>query len=236
MKSTLLPAVVAIGFSLVALLPSAQAETMQAVEGTNVVFYYDADFWGQSAGTVTGNSISFAPKSAYQLSATGVDAADSPYSGYTQHAANLLVAVAKSGYTLNSVVDFCLRGSASLATDGYAIAMLSGYIRNGIYDANGFWPNSPFQEFVSLPAFGLINGSLEGSGSTVGDGQNYRVLGMLGDVGLFVGHTGVGTSTASLSEVRYAFTVSAVPEPEVILMLTGGLALLALCTRRRKMV
>ncbi len=234
MKSKLLQGIFAIGFSVAVLAPGAQAQTMQSVEGANLVFYYDVDFWGTGTPTVTGNSISFAPKSDYQLSATGLAAADQPFAGYTAHSSSTLVVVAKGGYALSSVVDFALRGTATLGTDGYAIGMLSGYLRSGIYDANGFWPTGTLMENISMPAIGLVNGNFEGLASTVGDGQRYHVLNLMGDVGLFVAHTGVGTSTASLTEVSYAFNVSAVPEPETYMMLGAGLALVGFAARRRK--
>jgi len=234
MKSKLLQGIFAIGFSVAALVPGAQAQTMQSIEGNNVVFYYDADFWGASTPTVNGNSISFAPNSHYQLSATGLAAGDQPFAGYSVHSSSTLVVVAKGGYALNSVVDFALRGTATLATDGYAMGLLSGYLRSGIYDANGFWPSGTLMENISLPAVGLVNGNFEGIASSVGDGHSYHVLNLMGDVGLFVAHTGVGTSTAKLTEVSYAFNVSAVPEPETYMMLGAGLALVGFAARRRK--
>lgn len=211
-------------------MASAQAQTMQAIQGANVVFYYDADVWGTNTATVTGNSISFAMPASYQVSATGLSDTDSAFNYYSGHSTSALVVVAKSGYTLASAVDVGLQGSANLVAGGSTTGYVGQYLSYGNYEHDLFMPVNSL-EYISLSGYTEQTGYSEHYTTAAGS-VTYKALGFNGDVLLSVGHTGSGVSTASIDQVSYAFNVSAVPEPDTYLLLLAGVGVLAYARRR----
>lgn len=213
-------------------MATVQAQTMQAIQGDDVVFYYDADLWGSNSATVTGNSISFSMPASFHLSATGLNDTDSPFSYYIGHSASALVVVAKNGYVMGSNVSVALQGSANLVAGGNTMAFLGQNLSSGFYQSNSYMPNHQL-EFVSFAGYTDQTGYSETYTSATG-AVNYTTLGFAGDLGVQVSHTGVGVSTASLNEVSYAFKVSAVPEPDTYLLMLAGAGVLAYARRRTR--
>src|SRR4051812_5378057 len=83
------------------LISSAHADVVE-VDGAHVTFVYDTDFWGTGSALVSGDSITFAVGSAYNLSST-VPVGGQPVSArHLEREAQALTVVAKAGY----VVDF----------------------------------------------------------------------------------------------------------------------------------
>ncbi len=223
-------AVISLAFAALGSMAGAQAQTMQAIQGANVVFYYDADVWGTNTATVTGNSISFAMPASYQLSVTGLSATDTPSSFYTGHSTSALVVVAKNGYTLAMDVGVSLQGSANLVAGGNAIGYVGQYLSYGNYEHDMYMPVHSL-EYISLSGYTDQTGYSEHYTTAVGS-ATYKTLGLSGEVLLGVNHTGTGVSTASIDQVSYAFNVSAVPEPDTYLLLLTGVGVLAYARRR----
>lgn len=223
-------AVISLAFAALGSMAGAQAQTMQAIQGANVVFYYDADVWGTNTATVTGNSISFAMPASYQVSATGLNPTDEPFNFYLGHSTSALVVVAKSGYTLASAVDVGLQGSANLVAGGSTTGYVGQYLSYGNYEHDLFMPVSSL-EYIALSGYTEQTGYSEHY-TTAAASATYKALGFNGDVLLSVGHTGSGVSTASIDQVSYAFNVSAVPEPDTYLLLLAGVGVLAYARRR----
>ncbi len=225
---------------------SAQAVDYVKVSGTNVDFYYDADFWTLGA-TVSGNSISVSPGNVYERANVSEGAAD-PYQGpvftagvdFTRTFERSLIAVAHTGYRLNN--DIASTASATVESTGS-----SGF---GTYDLQNVYTSGAFSHGVFAPGE-EIGGSVEwayfyyemySGGSDSGTvplavGTPLTSHSAIAVDGAFRGAasvTGLGYAAAGLNSVNYSFGVTAVPEPGQYAMLGAGLVLVGLGARRRR--
>ncbi|WP_229258415.1 PEPxxWA-CTERM sorting domain-containing protein [Duganella rivi] len=221
-------------------MSSAQAVNYVEIEGANLKFYYDADFWGLNSASVAGNSISFDTSERFHVSAEN----DAIFGGATNTRFDYgywsVIAVPKSGYSV------ALQLSAS-ATSSYAFtgtgtgtssSSIIGSISSGVYAGGGF--TSPGFNAVFYQE-GLVNSDLTpGSGTkvistTVGNPASYFTAVAL-DTGMNIGASqfGKGHAETTLTDVTYGFTVTAVPEPETYAMMIAGLGLVGFAARRRK--
>lgn len=225
---------------------AAQAADYVKLSGTNVDFYYNADFWSSGA-TVTGNSISVSPGDVYER-ADVTDGAADPYQGpvftagvdFTRTFARSLIAVAHSGYQLNN--DIVSTGSVttqSTGSSGFGTYDLQNVYTRGVF-SNGAFVGS--EEIGGSVEWAYFYYELYSSGSDSGTiplqvGTPLTSHSAIAVDGTFHGAasvTGLGMAAAGLNSVNYSFGVSAVPEPGQYAMLGVGLGLVGLVARRRR--
>ncbi|HEX8601137.1 MAG TPA: hypothetical protein VF774_00695 [Pseudoduganella sp.] len=224
---------------------TAQAADFVKVSGTNVDFYYDADFWTLGA-SVNGNSITVSPGGVYQRADVTEGAAD-PYQGpvftasvdFTRTFAQSLIAVAHAGYQLNN--DIASTASAttqSTGSSGFGTYDLQNVYTSGSF-ANGTFTGS--EEIGGSVEWAYFYYELYSNGSDSGTiplqvGTPLTSHSAIAVDGTFRGAasvTGLGMAAAGLNSVSYSFGVSAVPEADHYAMLGVGLALVGFAARRR---
>lgn len=225
---------------------SAHAADIVKVAGTNVDFYYDADFWTLGA-SVSGNTISLMPGGIYQ-SDTVTDGAADPYQGpvytatvdFTRPFAQSLIAVAHAGYKLNS--DISSAGSATLQSNGssgYAAYDLAHTYTSGTFNAGTFAAIAEIGASVEYRYFYYQMFGGGGDAGTVPLAPNpalgsHSAIAIDGQFHGTASVTGLGLAGVGLNSVSYSFGVSAVPEPGQYAMLSLGLGMIGLIARRRR--
>lgn len=212
---------------------SAHATNLVEIAGTNVKFYYDADFWTGTA-SVTGNTISFALSEDYDLTAKVISKSGHKEITFDDGIEGALFVVANAGYNLApSVSNSVVGGYSPAATGGYASSALNSVLLGGSGYSNGvvsgaladgnlyhWWESTGVNPVSSSTSATLSN--------------SYKAARVDTDFSLEVLQTGSGTSNLTLSNISYGFSVSAVPEPETYAMMIAGLGLVGFAARRRK--
>lgn len=221
-------------------MSSAAAATYVEVAGANVNFYYDADFWGDNAATVTGNNISFGLSSDdYTLGAS----VSKPKGAKTQtsedSASPAFFVVAHNGYTLAQSLTNGVTGSYALpAVGGQSTISASGDFAGGTFGGGAFSSTGTvgsYSNTVSIASNGApTSGALIGNVASSAGALTSSALGVDANLLGKAVQTGVGSTYTAYSTVNYGFTVSAVPEPETYGMLIAGLGLLGFMASRRK--
>ena len=218
---------------------SAQAANYVEIDGANVKFFYDADFWGVNSATVTGNSISFAISDDFEVFAKVSTGSGSGGAGHVDQTSAGVFAVAKNGYSVSSEVTAGAKSSYSFTTGfGSSSASVSGNIFGGAYVGGAF----DAQQYVDY-YYQVGNVNSTGAPSS---GQNvisatgglatsyFSAVGLDTQIGIGASQGTKGRTDAALTEVSYAFAVTAVPEPETYAMMIAGLGLVGFAARRRK--
>lgn len=234
-----LRAPLALAFAVCA-MSSAQAVNYVSVAGSDVTFYYDADFWGVNAGAVSGNSISFGVDPSYSLLAKVASnkPAGTNVQTYADSASAAVIAVAHNGYVLNSSVGFNLVGSYGGVNGGSAITTTAGGdIFGGTFSGGAFSSGNYLSSYsvgfatdAQSTATGNINVTQQGSDN----GIQYSALGLDALLYANVYQHGPGSLSLDVATARYDFSVSAVPEPETYGMLLLGLGVLGAVARRKR--
>ncbi len=220
-------------------MSSAHAVNFVEIDGANLTFFYDADFWGLGTATVTGNKISFAMSDDYDVTAKSSTASGASVHGHLDSSELSVFAVAKSGYSVSSYVQSSASTTVSFTTGAGIIgaSLVSGVI-GGAYSGDDFVAGqhdgyfgddfllysgpSPYSTTATLAADGGVAGNF------------YSAAGVETSVGIGASQTGKGASHGILTDVSYNFSVTAVPEPETYAMLLAGLGLVGFAARRRK--
>lgn len=223
---------------------SAQATDYVEVSSATADFYYDADFWGSSAVTLTGNTISFGLASDFSTSATARGSAGS-YASDTQLDVDdqfSVYVVAHAGYALTSDLTHTVNATYSLTANGgqvsadYSMQLSSARSVNGSYAIdNELRFDIDIQQLSSNGAsqsgayvFGGLSTNYPQSGA------QYAAVGINNVLGLQSLQNGPGKTASAFTSESFGFTVSAVPEPETYGMMLAGLGLIGFVARRRK--
>lgn len=221
---------------LVCGMGAAQAANYVTLSGANVDFFVDADYFDVSAATVTGNAISFAfTAPEYTLNVAGNLPGGRSEGTLFSDRGKLLYVVAHDGYSV--LPRFRANADAwydSTAETGRATASINTYAFRSTY-SNGEFSSSPDSngfQFLQLNRTGIADGEAQ---AFSGYGDGYRVpVGALGlDLNLSaqVVQEGVSSTTLSIRQLGYSFTVAAVPEPEAWLMVLAGLGVMGWALR-----
>ena len=243
MKLKTLSAASLLALGLVSVAGASQAANYAEIDGTNVQFLYDADFWGANTATVTGNSISFDIGSDYALAAkvkaTSLNGAS--VQDYSDSAFPGLIAVAKNGYQLLGTVDTSLTADYSTsAKGGFVNASAYGYLHQGSFSNGAFNADPSKWSVYSVMDDGFSNGAAtSGTLNTVtqaGAWDGLQAMSLEVTLGSHAEQSGPGLSSIAMTNVSYGFAVMAapVPEPETCAMLLAGLGLVGVMARRRK--
>ncbi|WP_229215470.1 FxDxF family PEP-CTERM protein [Duganella sp. CY15W] len=218
---------------------TAQATNLVEVDGANVKFFYDADFWTGTAA-VTGNSISFGLSDDYNVTAKSSSSTHHQDNQHTDAVAGALFAVAKSGYNLSGAMGNRVSGTYSIPIYGGFTTFTLGSIftagssyNNGVL-GGGVGEDALYQfNWWASTGRGAFSGAVQESLSTTLD-TTYKAVRVDTDFSWQALQDGVGTSNLTLGKISYDFSVSAVPEPETYAMLLAGLGLVGCAARRRK--
>ena len=218
---------------------SAQAVNFVEIDGANLTFFYDADFWGLGTASVTGNKISFAISDDFDVTAKSSTVSGHGAAAHVDDNSLSVFAVAKSGYSVSSLVQASSSTSVNFTTgNGTAAGVLSGSVSGGAFNGDDFVAihndgsyyddfqlytgSSPYSTTAALAANGGVAGNF------------YAATGVETFIGVGTEQYGKGLSHAALTDVSYNFSVTAVPEPETYAMLLAGLGLVGFTARRRK--
>jgi len=240
MKLTTIHRTLFLALGLMGVVDCAKAVNFVEVDGTHLQFFYDADFWGIGAASVSGDSITFntndlkASVSVKLSSSNGSSSQD--YSDFTTPG---LVAVLKS--SAQSVdVSNTLKADYVLASGGKASASLSGDIKSGSFSGGMFSPSASVGAFDQLikpssPGTGSLSQS---SPASLGSWDMANAIGINASILLHADQQGGGMTSISMTQAVYSFDVTPVatpvPEPESYAMLLAGLGLVGVVARRRK--
>lgn len=232
MKNTLLKQTLVLALAACA-AASAQAVDVREVQGANVVFFYDADTWGADAFSVSGNSITFNMSDDFDLKAKSSSSSNTKTDSIGFDRATALVVVAKNGYALSKALSYGITAGSAQIANGDAFVMLTGDLNTGTMSGHTFTVSS------NIGSYSVFNhltssGSLVATDAYPGSQAQYSTLGIGANLFLKLQQIGTGTSYASVDQVSYGFSVTAVPEPETYLMLGAGLGLVGFAARRRK--
>lgn len=222
---------------------AAHATNYVEIDGTNVQFFYDADFWGENTATVTGNSISFDIGSDYSVLAKVKATSTNGWAqqNYTDSANPGLIAVAKTGFQMLGGLDVSVAGHYSTAANGgYVITTAAGYLHNGsfsggVFEADpskyGYYTAADLRASSGTAASGALFGATQ-----TGSWDGLQAMSVDASLTSYAQQSGPGLSSAALTNVSYGFGVIAapVPEPETYAMLLAGLGLVGAIARRRK--
>lgn len=218
---------------------SAQAANYVEIDGANVKFFYDADFWGVGAATVTGNSIAFTISDDFAVFAKTSNATGAGAGVHIDQVQSGVFAVAKTGYSVASAVSASANTSYSFTTGaGIAESQIGGSIFGGYYTGSAFTQQSFEGQFFNNEHVESTGQASSGSytvNAGAGVASNYfSAVSLNTQIGIAAQQTGKGRTDAALTSVSYNFAVSAVPEPETYAMMIAGLGLVGFAARRRK--
>jgi hypothetical protein len=226
---------------------SAHAANYVKVQGENVDFYYDSDFWDLGA-TVSGSAINVRTGSVGRREEVTEGAAD-PYLGpvytkelsFTQPYSQSVIAVAHAGYTLTNNINAA--ATVSMTADGFAGAAsyslehfyTSGSYSNGAFVTGEALGNNGEYAYFQYDGWGSSSAGDEHLPLEVTTTlSSHQAIAASGSFYGYAFVTALGVADVTLNGVNYNFTVSAVPEPAQYLLLGAGLALLGCVTRRRR--
>lgn len=221
-------------------MSSAQAANYIEIDGANVKFFYDADFWGVGSASVTGNSISFSISDDFEVFAKSSTNTGSGAGGHVDYSQAGVFAVAKSGYSVSGAVGASATSTYSFTTGlGSSTTLLAGSIYGGAYSAGGFDAAYYEDDFYNSVTVYSNSNPAPGTGGTITAGAGtannyYSAVGLDTQLGIGALQTGKGRTDTALTNVSYNFAVTAVPEPETYAMMIAGLGLVGFAARRRK--
>jgi hypothetical protein len=199
---------------------TAQAANYVQVAGQHLTFYYDADYWGIGAASVTGDRLVMAAGPYVDRSATGYSPSEKNVSAYSDASAAAVIAVAHTGYALTGEIGYQAQIDYALAASGSKVDYSSEErVRKGIFSNGGFGSDSYIGDLLSSQ-----------SESSTGVGSLGKIK-PASQGGLFDAPSRY-SDMSSLS-FSYDFAVAAVPEPATYGMLLVGLGALALAARRK---
>lgn len=234
MKNTLFKHLITAGVAATSLVSLAEAATLQAVQGDNVVFYYDVDMWGAGAFSVSGNTITFNISDDFDLTAKSSSSATTKTDfAEMRNLTGALIIQAKNGYTLGPKLNYGISEASAIIANGgisnsLAVEVLAGNLTGGNFLATSYIGS------YSNNTSSLWTGPVSGTSSFSIGAQNASLLGLGVTLNSLLTQVGTGISTSSLDKVMFGVNVTAVPEPETYAMLMAGLGVLALSGRRRK--
>ncbi|TFW14805.1 hypothetical protein [Duganella callida] len=220
-------------------LSSAQAANLVQIDGQHATFFYDADFWGLGAASVQGDAITLQVRPDFAVAAsvrTGTTTANQLQQAF-DFASPGVVAVAKSGYNLQTLVGSSLSGNYALAAGGSQVNVtLSGSLLLGEMDHGVFVPQSGFTGYTTEADFtssGAARSAPFNALMYTGNILPYvSTLGVESYLSTYVRQVGSGTSALSLDTVAYQFATVAIPEPHTYALLLGGLSLMRWARKR----
>jgi hypothetical protein len=234
----------------VAGVPSVQAATFTMIGGTNIDFYYDNAFWGNSIASVSGNTLNFSALDGFDSASTAKRPTASAYANNSTFASPGVVAVAHTGYMVGNNVTNDIGATYVLSASG-------GYV--GAYSQFNALPGTFSKDVFTYGAYYYSYGSVSGYQESTGTKESgilptsfyeysygvpfaaSSVIGLDTYISVYTGQTGAGTSSVTPITATYGFTaiqntppVSAVPEPESYAMMLAGLGLMGFVARRKK--
>lgn len=226
---------------LAACASHASALNLVHVSGSQTDFYYDADFWGAGAGTVSGNTLSLLAPLPYYSEVTVGTASGFRTETYSDNGASLVVAVAKNGNVLSGQLTTTVYGSFTLSPqDSASIVRADGAIYKASY-AGGVATREGYIGYFATQAMQTSSGNVPTTGlfgaaaaaELLAPPNQYQALLLDGALYLSATETGPGTTATRLTSVSYTFAAKAVPEPDQYVLFLLGAAVL-LSTRYRR--
>lgn len=226
---------------LVASSGPALALNLVQISGAKADFYYDADFWGMGAATVTGDTISLVAPPAYFTQVTVGSEQGYRSETYSDTGVSNVVVIAKTGYVLSGELTAAVSGayavgannsSAIISADG---AMYQATISGGAVQRDGYlgYFATQAQQFSSgAPAVGTFGNNA--TASLLDPPGKYQGILLDGALSLSATENGIGSSSSRISDVSYAFVLTAVPEPEQYLLFLMGALVVAGAARARR--
>ncbi|RZT10598.1 PEP-CTERM protein-sorting domain-containing protein [Duganella sp. CF402] len=228
---------------LAACASQACALNLVHISGSQTDFYYDADFWGAGAGSVSGNTLSLlAPPQYYSQVSVATDSGFRTET-YSDNGYSLVVAVAKNGNALTGQLTTTVYGDFSLSPqDSASIVRADGAIYKAAY-SGGVATREGYIGYFATQAMQTSSGHVPTTGMFVAAAAaelnappyEYQALLLDGALYLSATETGPGTTSTRLTSVSYGFAAKAVPEPDqYVLFLLGAVVLLSARYRRDK--
>lgn len=221
----------------------AQAANYIEITGQNVSFFYDADYWGVSAASVSGDKITLSTPSYVSRTAIGNSPSEKNERIYTDSASAAVIAVAHNGYSLNGLVGFKPTITYGLTENGGSIALggidqiVHGTYANGAFTSLGAVGHYSYGSAYALSSGGAVSSGvtnyLTETGTLFGGPGGFGTLAIDSSIYLSAVQQGLGKTTAGVS-YSYDFATTAVPEPTTYGMLLAGIGVLALGARRKQ--